>query len=193
MKNYVRHQRSRMFDSDFFEFFSKVHPSTPFILYIPAGLFILGYALSSGVTTLTWAAAMMRPDLFPVIAVLSVPRRPRGPARPLEMLQKQGINNFYWQYFQKHGVAEAEFERDVEYFLRDRPFAASKRRIRLPRRSRYSQGLARLDFAAGRRTVRRKLSQDRLSRWSELVSQHRPQLGADGTLGGFVDPPADAA
>jgi dihydroceramide fatty acyl 2-hydroxylase len=59
MKDYVRHQRSRMFDSDFFEFFSKVHPSTPFVLYIPAGLFIFGYALSSGVTTLGWAAAML--------------------------------------------------------------------------------------------------------------------------------------
>jgi pimeloyl-ACP methyl ester carboxylesterase len=68
--------------------------------------------------TLTWAAAMMRPDLFPAIAILSVPRRARGPARPLEMLQKRGIDNFYWQYFQKPGVAEAEFERDVEYSLR---------------------------------------------------------------------------
>lgn len=68
--------------------------------------------------TLTWAAAMMRPDLFPVIAVLSVPRRARGPGRPLEMLGKQGIGNFYWQYFQKPGVAEAEFERDVEYGMR---------------------------------------------------------------------------
>ena len=68
--------------------------------------------------TLTWAAAMMRPDLFPVIAVLSVPRRARSPARPLEMLQKQGISNWYWQYFQKPGVADAEFERDVEYSMR---------------------------------------------------------------------------
>jgi pimeloyl-ACP methyl ester carboxylesterase len=68
--------------------------------------------------TLTWAAAMMRPDLFPAIAILSVPHRSRGPARPLEMLQKQGITNLYWQYFQRPGVAEAEFERDVEYSLR---------------------------------------------------------------------------
>jgi pimeloyl-ACP methyl ester carboxylesterase len=68
--------------------------------------------------TLTWAAAMMRPDLFPVIAVLSVPRRARGPGRPLEMLRKQGISNFYWQYFQEPGVAEAEFEQDIEYGMR---------------------------------------------------------------------------
>ncbi|MBK7862109.1 MAG: sterol desaturase family protein [Archangiaceae bacterium] len=59
MKSYVRHQRSRMFESDFFEFFSKVHPSTPFILYIPTTLAILGYALATGVTTPLWAAVML--------------------------------------------------------------------------------------------------------------------------------------
>ncbi len=59
MKEYVRHQRSRMFESDFFEFFSKVHPSTPFILYIPAGLFILGYSLAMGLTTPLWSVAML--------------------------------------------------------------------------------------------------------------------------------------
>src|SRR5262249_29823763 len=58
MKAYARNQRSRMFESDFFEFFSKVHPSTPFILYIPAGLAVLGYALVSGITTPLWAVAM---------------------------------------------------------------------------------------------------------------------------------------
>ncbi len=59
MKDYVRNQGSRMFESDFFEFFSKVHPLTPFVLYIPAGLAILGYALATGVTSVTWAAAML--------------------------------------------------------------------------------------------------------------------------------------
>jgi pimeloyl-ACP methyl ester carboxylesterase len=67
---------------------------------------------------LTWASAMMRPDLFPAIAILSVPRRARGPARPLDILRRQGIHNFYWQYFQQPGVAEAEFERDVAFTLR---------------------------------------------------------------------------
>jgi pimeloyl-ACP methyl ester carboxylesterase len=68
--------------------------------------------------TLTWSAAMMRPDLFPAIAILSVPRRARGPARPLDILRRQGIHNFYWQYFQEPGTAEAEFERDVVFTLR---------------------------------------------------------------------------
>jgi hypothetical protein len=61
---------------------------------------------------------MFRPDIFTAVAGLSVPPFGRGPARPLEMLSKQGIDNFYIQYFQKPGVAEAEFERDVEYTFR---------------------------------------------------------------------------
>jgi pimeloyl-ACP methyl ester carboxylesterase len=67
---------------------------------------------------LTWMAAMMRPDLFPAIAALSVPRRARGAEPPLEILSKRGIHNFYWQYFQEPGVAESEFERDVGFSLR---------------------------------------------------------------------------
>jgi pimeloyl-ACP methyl ester carboxylesterase len=76
---------------------------------------LIGHDWGAG---LTWAAAMMRPDLFPAIAILSVPRRARGPARPLDILRHKGIDNFYWQYFQPPGVAEAEFERDVAFTLR---------------------------------------------------------------------------
>jgi pimeloyl-ACP methyl ester carboxylesterase len=76
---------------------------------------LIGHDWGAG---LSWAAAMMRPDLFPAIAILSVPRRARGPARPLDILRRQGIHNFYWQYFQQPGVAEAEFERDVAFTLR---------------------------------------------------------------------------
>ena len=58
MKGYLRHSRGRIFESDFFEFFSKIHPSTPFIFYIPIGLGILGYALTQGTTTPLMAVAM---------------------------------------------------------------------------------------------------------------------------------------
>src|SRR6266404_289417 len=44
------------------------------------------------------------------------PRRGRGP--PLDTLRESGIANFYWQYFQTPGVAEAEFERDVDLAMR---------------------------------------------------------------------------
>ncbi len=60
-----------------------------------------------------WHAALFRPDLFTAVAGLSVPPPFRGRGRPLDQLWDNGITNFYWQYFQTPGVAEAEFERDV--------------------------------------------------------------------------------
>jgi pimeloyl-ACP methyl ester carboxylesterase len=65
-----------------------------------------------------WHAALFRPDIFTAVAGLSVPPPFRGRGRPLDTLRESGINNFYWQYFQTPGVAEAEFERDVELSMR---------------------------------------------------------------------------
>ena len=65
-----------------------------------------------------WQAALLRPDLFPAVAAMSVPFRPRGAAPPLRTLHKAGLENHYWLYFQKEGVAEAEFERDPRLALR---------------------------------------------------------------------------
>jgi len=53
VSDYQRNATARMFQSDFFEFFSKVHPATPFVFYIPVVLFLMAYGLSQGVTT--WA------------------------------------------------------------------------------------------------------------------------------------------
>ncbi len=65
-----------------------------------------------------WHAAMFRPDIFTAVAGLSVPPPFRGRGRPLDTLRDSGITNFYWQYFQTPGVAEAEFERDVALSMR---------------------------------------------------------------------------
>ena len=65
-----------------------------------------------------WHAAMFRPDVFTAVAGLSVPPPFRGRGRPLDTLRESGITNFYWQYFQPPGVAEAEFERDVNLTMR---------------------------------------------------------------------------
>jgi pimeloyl-ACP methyl ester carboxylesterase len=65
-----------------------------------------------------WHAALFRPDLFSAVAGLSVPPPWRGRGRPLDTLREAGINNFYWQYFQPPGVAEREFERDVDLTMR---------------------------------------------------------------------------
>jgi pimeloyl-ACP methyl ester carboxylesterase len=65
-----------------------------------------------------WHAALFRPDVFTAVGGLSVPPPSRGRGRPLETLRSQGIENFYWQYFQKPGVAEGEFEHDVDFTMR---------------------------------------------------------------------------
>jgi pimeloyl-ACP methyl ester carboxylesterase len=65
-----------------------------------------------------WHAAMFRPDIFTKVAGLSVPPPFRGRSRPLDALRDAGITNFYWQYFQTPGIAEAEFERDVATTIR---------------------------------------------------------------------------
>jgi pimeloyl-ACP methyl ester carboxylesterase len=65
-----------------------------------------------------WHAALCRPDIFTKVAGLSVPPPLRGRGRPLETLRQNGVTNFYWQYFQPQGVAEAEFEADVARTMR---------------------------------------------------------------------------
>jgi pimeloyl-ACP methyl ester carboxylesterase len=65
-----------------------------------------------------WHAALFRPDMFKAVAGLSVPPPFRGRGLPLDTLRENGITNFYWQYFQAPGVAEAEFERDVDLTMR---------------------------------------------------------------------------
>jgi pimeloyl-ACP methyl ester carboxylesterase len=65
-----------------------------------------------------WHAALFRPDVFSAVAGMSVPPPYRGRGRPLDTLRESGITNFYWQYFQTPGVAEREFERDVDVTMR---------------------------------------------------------------------------
>jgi pimeloyl-ACP methyl ester carboxylesterase len=65
-----------------------------------------------------WAAAMMRPDVFPAVVGMSVPHRARSADAPLKLLKQAGLGAYYWFYFQTPGVAEAEFERDVPITMR---------------------------------------------------------------------------
>ena len=65
-----------------------------------------------------WHCAMFRPDVFPAVATLSVPLNRRGLVKPLDALKAQGVETFYWQYFQTPGVVEAEFARDWNHALR---------------------------------------------------------------------------
>jgi pimeloyl-ACP methyl ester carboxylesterase len=66
---------------------------------------------------IAWQAARLRPDRFRAIVSLSVPFRPRGPTRPTSLMPQTAEAQFYQLYFQKPGVAEAEFEKDPHLTL----------------------------------------------------------------------------
>src|SRR5687768_2072319 len=57
--NYERNAQGRMFESPFFEFFSKVHPATPFVFYIPIISGLWGWTFYQGNTTLAWTAVFL--------------------------------------------------------------------------------------------------------------------------------------
>jgi pimeloyl-ACP methyl ester carboxylesterase len=65
-----------------------------------------------------WNAALLRPDLFRAVAGLSVPYAPPGKVDLISSLELSGIHDFYMQYFQTPGVAEAELERDPTASIR---------------------------------------------------------------------------
>lgn len=72
-----------------------------------------------------WACALLRPDIFRAVAGMSVPFVPPGRVDLLQTLKEQGISDFYMQYFQEPGVAEAEFEADITTSIRRIHFSGS--------------------------------------------------------------------
>jgi pimeloyl-ACP methyl ester carboxylesterase len=65
-----------------------------------------------------WNSALLRPDVFRAVVGMSVPFSSPGRVDVLSALRQAGIETFYFQYFQKPGVAEAELERDVTSSIR---------------------------------------------------------------------------
>jgi pimeloyl-ACP methyl ester carboxylesterase len=66
--------------------------------------------------TVAWHCALLRPDIFNALALLSVPYRCRSweSGHPTTMLKRiAGEQQFYILYFQEPGKAEAELEADV--------------------------------------------------------------------------------
>jgi pimeloyl-ACP methyl ester carboxylesterase len=64
------------------------------------------------------ASAQLRPDVFRAVALLSVPFSPAGPTRPTDAFRAMGgTEEFYINYFQAPGRAEAEIEEDVRSWL----------------------------------------------------------------------------
>ncbi|HEX3753099.1 MAG TPA: alpha/beta hydrolase [Streptosporangiaceae bacterium] len=65
-------------------------------------------------------SALLRPDVFSAVALLSVPYTPRGAHRPTDVfagLDDGHGGEFYISYFQAPGRAEAEIEPDVRGWL----------------------------------------------------------------------------
>lgn len=64
-------------------------------------------------------SALLRPDVFTAVAMLSVPYIPRGGPRPTELFAAAGGEaEFYISYFQQAGRVEAEIEPDVATWVR---------------------------------------------------------------------------
>ena len=142
-----------------------------------------------------WHAAMFRPDIFTKVAGLSVPPPFRGRARPLDTLRANGITNFYWQYFQTPGVAEAEFERDVAATMR---IVLAGRGFSDPSAHQFVQEGQLL--AGGDRPLPNWLTEADLATFAEIYSKTgfrgglnwypnlRSQLGPDGALARCANP-----
>jgi len=64
-------------------------------------------------------SALLRPDVFTALGLLSVPYSPRNGFRPSDAFAMiGGAEEFYISYFQQPGRAEAEIEPDVRAWLR---------------------------------------------------------------------------
>jgi pimeloyl-ACP methyl ester carboxylesterase len=75
---------------------------------------------------IVWNTALLFPGKVVAVAGLSVPYIPRGPVSFIDMAEAMYKDRFFYQlYFQKEGVAEAEFEADIPAALRKTYFAIS--------------------------------------------------------------------
>jgi pimeloyl-ACP methyl ester carboxylesterase len=73
-----------------------------------------------------WNSALLYPDKVTAVAGLSVPYIPKGPVAFIEMAKAMYKDRFFYRlYFQKEGVAEAEFETNIPAGLRKAYFALS--------------------------------------------------------------------
>lgn len=67
---------------------------------------------------IAWNSALLRPDVFTALAILSVPYNPRGPIKPSDGFRMLGgEEEFYIEYFQEVGRAEAEIEENLRDWL----------------------------------------------------------------------------
>lgn len=128
--------------------------------------------------TVAWHAALLRPDVFPAVVAMSVPYRQRGTAPPLRLLRQQGLNTYYWIYYQDVGLADTEYERDPRETLRrtlytfsgDAPHSDVNRRILEP----------------GKGALDNTLNPDQLPQW--LTDSDLDYMASELEKSGFRNP-----
>ena len=142
-----------------------------------------------------WHAAQLRPDRFRSVVGLSVPFRARGSARPTTVMPQTDDAMWYQLYFQDPGVAEAEYDRNVRFVFRAgriaisgdappgaRPFGMVPRQGSPFRGIRRAAASAALAHRSRCRFLHGRIHPHRVSRWAQLVPQHRSQLGIAGAV-----------
>lgn len=83
---------------------------------------------------IAWTSALMRPDIFDAVALLSVPYSPRGNRKPSEAFRDMGgREQFYIEYFDHPNKAEGEIELDIAHWLLGMYYSASGDGIRAMR------------------------------------------------------------
>ncbi|GAA2746018.1 alpha/beta hydrolase [Kitasatospora cinereorecta] len=109
--------------------------------------------------TIAANSALVRPDVFRAVGLLSVPYSPRGGPRPSEVFARMGGGQeLYVSYFQQPGRAEAEIEPDVRGWLAGFYAAFSADTMPAP-------GAPDPHFVSAGGTLRERFPADRLPAW----------------------------
>ncbi|MET9902439.1 alpha/beta hydrolase [Streptomyces sp. NPDC006446] len=110
-------------------------------------------------STIAANSALVRPDVFRAVGLLSVPYAPPGGPRPSEVFARMGGDEeFYISYFQEPGRAEAEIEPDVRGWLAGFYAALSARTMPAP-------GAPDPHFVSSGGTLRDRFPAGRLPTW----------------------------
>lgn len=117
---------------------------------------IIGHDWGSNIAAIS---ALLRPEVFRAVGLLSVPYAPPGGARPSDTFaQMGGDQEFYVSYFQEPGRAEAEIEPDVRGWLAG--FYAALSADTMPARGEPDP-----HFVSSGGTLRERFPEDRLPSW----------------------------
>ncbi|MDT0436793.1 alpha/beta hydrolase [Streptomyces sp. NPDC005840] len=109
--------------------------------------------------TVAATSALLRPDVFSAVGLLSVPYTPPGGPKPSEVFAAMGgPEEFYVSYFQRPGRAEAEIEPDVRGWLGG--FYAALSADTMP-----EQGAPDPHFVSPGGTLRERFPRERLPHW----------------------------